>query len=176
MILHGKFNKLLPVEPVVIKSFPDHEFLCMINVEDGHVYFTKGWSYIRKHLSLTRKHLIVFEMINDVTFHMSLFLKNQLTPPPDMWVYDVKKEYDEDVNDDEDIIIISDDNSQEEDLATPMDVDAEEDVGVPVVFIVDNHFVSLTSLFPFILIHVNIFFINMPYIVIFVEDEEVMGD
>lgn len=89
---------------------------------------------------------------------MSVFEQNKLTLPPELkWEAEVKEEdddedyFDEDIiilsTDDSDEVLVSDESSEEDEEDTDMeeeddDSEEEEDVGVPVVFVVDKHYVS----------------------------------
>ena len=88
---------------------------------------------------------------------LSIFEKNKLTLPPELWE-DVEQPEDDQVNQEE-IAVVSDDDDGEDysdddddmetdddDSGSDEDVDDIEDWAVPVVFVVDRHFVSIICL------------------------------
>ncbi|XP_035845105.1 uncharacterized protein LOC110932942 [Helianthus annuus] len=103
-----------------------------MDIFDNDIYITTGWNRIKKEMSITDHHLVVFEMLDLHTFEMSVFCckPTLLTLPPELCV--VKEEPTNEVID------ISDD-----DLPNPIPVVGVEestDDEVPIVFRVDNHY------------------------------------
>ena len=117
---------------------------------------------------------------------MSFFKKNKLTLPPELWEYNYKVEDDE--NKDEEIVFVSDNDTEEMSVGDDMeeevdqsDDDEEEedvdDVGVPVVFTVDRHFVSLIYSIPYIIYRFmyTYLLIKMQIVFIFIAYEGRLG-
>ena len=124
-----------PSYPVVIRSSGNRKWFVRMDVLDDELYITTGWSRIKKEMSITDDHLVVFEMVNLRTFDMSVFSCKPaiLTLPPELCV--TKKEQTDE------FIEVSDDE-----LPNPIaevGVEQDQDDEVPVTFRVDNHYVSL---------------------------------
>ncbi|KAM0037716.1 hypothetical protein Hdeb2414_s0013g00406521 [Helianthus debilis subsp. tardiflorus] len=80
-----------------------------MDVLDHELYITTGWSRIKKEMSITDDHLLVFEMVDFNTFDLSVFSCKPalLTFPPELCL--IKKEATDD------LIEVSDD-----DVPTPI--------------------------------------------------------
>ncbi|KAM0049762.1 hypothetical protein Hdeb2414_s0008g00289731 [Helianthus debilis subsp. tardiflorus] len=116
-----------------------------MDVFDNPLYITTRWDGIKKKLSITDEHMLVFEMIDLHTFDMFVFncSKNaDLVLPPELYVVVVKEEIEEDVistSDAEDVDEVTDGTE-----ANMLPVTRNEET-IPVVFRVDNHFVSFCN-------------------------------
>ncbi|KAM0027859.1 hypothetical protein Hdeb2414_s0019g00545171 [Helianthus debilis subsp. tardiflorus] len=115
-----------------------------MDVIDNHLYITTGWDWIKKKLSLSDEHLLVFEMIELHTFDMSVFNCSKdadLVLPPELYAA-IKEEVVEEVisiSDGEDVDDVTKDNEAE---MLPVTTNNET---ILVVFRVDNHFVSFCN-------------------------------
>ncbi|KAJ0779823.1 putative DNA-binding pseudobarrel domain superfamily [Helianthus annuus] len=103
-----------------------------MDVLDHELYITTGWSRIKKEMSITDDHLLVFEMVDFKTFDLSVFSCKPalLTFPPELSV--TKKEPTDD------LIEVSDDELPNPVVAPA--IEQSDDDEVPVTFVVDNHF------------------------------------
>ncbi|KAJ0662704.1 putative transcription factor B3-Domain family [Helianthus annuus] len=132
LFVDHKMLSTCPYYPVVVRSSCNRKWFVRMDIFDNDIYITTGWNRIKKEMSITDHHLVVFEMLDLHTFEMSVFCckPTLLTLPPELCV--VKEEPTNEVID------ISDD-----DLPNPIPVVGVEettDDEVPVVFRVDNHY------------------------------------
>ncbi|KAJ0812591.1 putative DNA-binding pseudobarrel domain superfamily [Helianthus annuus] len=131
-------DNTIPNYPVVIRGHGKHKFFVRMDVSDNQLYITTGWDRIKKKFSLSDEHLLVFEMIDLHTFDMSVFNCSKdadLVLPPELYAA-IKEEVVEEVisiSDGEDVHDITKDNV------------TMNDETIPVVFRVDNHFVSFCN-------------------------------
>ncbi|XP_035839587.1 uncharacterized protein LOC118487142 [Helianthus annuus] len=139
LFVHHKMDNTIPNYPIVIRGPRKHKVFVRMDVIDNQLYITTGWDRIKKKLSITDEHMLVFEMIDLHTFDMSVFnySKNaDLVLPPELYAA-VKEEVVEEV------ISISD--AEDADGVTKgteanMLAVTTNDETIPVVFRVDNHF------------------------------------
>ncbi|KAF5822658.1 putative transcription factor B3-Domain family [Helianthus annuus] len=140
LFVHHKMDNTIPNYPVVIRGPGKLKVFVRIEVFDNQLYITTGWDRIKKKLSITDEHMLVFEMIDLHNFDMFVFncSKNaDLVLPPELYAAAVKEEIEEDVisiSDAEDVDEVS--NRTE---ANMLPVARNEET-IPIVFRVDNHF------------------------------------
>ncbi|KAJ0428606.1 putative transcription factor B3-Domain family [Helianthus annuus] len=139
LFVHHKMDNTIPNYPVLIRGPGKHKQFVRIDVIDNQLYITTGWDRIKRPLSISADHLLVFEMIDLHTFDMSIFncSKNaDLVLPPEFYVA-IKEEVVEEViniSDGEDVDDATKGNETDMLPVTP------NDETIPVVFRVDNHF------------------------------------
>ena len=63
----------IPSYPVVIKGSENQNWSVGMEDINNELYIITGWKEIKNDLSLTADHLIVFEMIDLQTFHITVF-------------------------------------------------------------------------------------------------------
>ncbi|XP_035838680.1 uncharacterized protein LOC118486387 [Helianthus annuus] len=140
LFVHHKMDNTIPNYPVVIRGPGKLKVFVRMEVFDNQLYITTGWDRIKKKLSITDEHMLVFEMIDLHNFDMFVFncSKNaDLVLPPELYAAAVKEEIEEDVisiSDAEDMYEVS--NRTE---ANMLPVARNEET-IPIVFRVDNHF------------------------------------
>ncbi|KAJ0911297.1 putative transcription factor B3-Domain family [Helianthus annuus] len=128
---HSMLNTC-PSDPVVVRSARNRKWVVRMDMLDHELYITTGWSRIKKEMSITNDHLLVFEMVDFKTFDLSVFSCKPalLTFPPELSV--TKKEPTDD------LIEVSDDELPNPVVAPA--IEQSDDDEVPVTFVVDNHF------------------------------------
>ncbi|KAM0045178.1 putative DNA-binding pseudobarrel domain superfamily [Helianthus debilis subsp. tardiflorus] len=137
-------DNTIPNYPVVIRGPRKHKVFVRMDVIDNQLYITTGWDRIKTKLSLSDEHLLVFEMIDLHTFDMSIFSCSKdadLVLPLELYVA-IKEEVVEEVisiSNGEDVDDVTKDNEAE---MIPVSMNDET---IPVVFHVDNHFVSFCN-------------------------------
>ncbi|KAJ0560052.1 putative transcription factor B3-Domain family [Helianthus annuus] len=121
-----------PSDPVVVRSAGNRKWVVRMDVLVHELYITTGWSRIKKEMSITDDHLLVFEMVDFKTFDLTVFSCKLalLTFPPELSV--TKKEPTDD------LIEVSDDELPNPVVAPA--IEQSDDDEVPVTFVVDNHF------------------------------------
>ncbi|KAJ0871261.1 putative transcription factor B3-Domain family [Helianthus annuus] len=73
LFVHHKMDNTIPNYPVVIRGPGKHKLFVRMDVIDNQLYITTGWDRIKKKLSLSDEHLLVFEMIDLHTFDKPVF-------------------------------------------------------------------------------------------------------
>ncbi|MFS7960193.1 putative transcription factor B3-Domain family [Helianthus anomalus] len=132
LFVHHKMLNTCPSYPVVVRSAGNRKWFVRMDVFDNELYITTGWSRIKKEMSVTDEHLVVFEMVDLRTFEMSVFSCKPalLTFPPELCV--TKKEPTDE------LIKVSDDEVRNSIAA--LGIEQSHDDEVPVTFVVDNHY------------------------------------
>ncbi|MFS8003333.1 putative DNA-binding pseudobarrel domain superfamily [Helianthus anomalus] len=126
-------DNTIPNYPVVIRGPGKHKVSVRMDVIDNQLYITTGWDRIKKKLSLSDEHLLVFEMIDLHTFDMSILNCSKdvdLVLPPELYVA-IKEEVVEElisISDGEDVDDVTKDNEAE---MLPVTTNDET---IPVVF------------------------------------------
>ncbi|KAM0008163.1 putative transcription factor B3-Domain family [Helianthus debilis subsp. tardiflorus] len=92
LFVHHSMLNTCPSDPVVVCSAGNRKWVVRMDVLDHVLYITTGWSRIKKEMSITGDHLLVFEMVDFKTFDLSVFSCKPalLTFPPELSV--TKKE------------------------------------------------------------------------------------
>ncbi|KAJ0694582.1 putative transcription factor B3-Domain family [Helianthus annuus] len=77
-----------PSDPVVVRSAGNRQWVVRMDVLHHELYITTSWSRIKKEMSITDDHLLVFEMVDFKTFDLSVFSCKSalLTFPPELCV------------------------------------------------------------------------------------------
>ncbi|MFS7930372.1 putative transcription factor B3-Domain family [Helianthus anomalus] len=86
LFIHHKMDNTIPNYPVVIRGPGKHKLFVQMDVIDNQFYITTGWDRMKKKLSITDEHLLVFKMIDLHTFDMFVFNCSKyadLVLPPD---------------------------------------------------------------------------------------------
>ncbi|KAJ0825613.1 putative transcription factor B3-Domain family [Helianthus annuus] len=99
LFVHHKMDNTIPNYLVLIRGPGKHKQFVRIDVIDNQLYITTGWDRIKRPLSISADHLLVFEMIDLHTFDMSIFncSKNaDLVLPPEFYAA-IKEEVVEEV-------------------------------------------------------------------------------
>ncbi|KAJ0648144.1 putative transcription factor B3-Domain family [Helianthus annuus] len=144
LFVHHKMDNTIPNYPVLIRGPGKHKMFVRMDMIDNQLYITTGWDRIKRKLSINAEHLLVFEMIDLQTFDMSIFncSKNaDLVLPLELYAA-IKEEVVEEViniSDGEDVDDATKGNETDMLPITP------NDETIPVVFRVDNHFVSFCN-------------------------------
>ncbi|MFS8009102.1 putative transcription factor B3-Domain family [Helianthus anomalus] len=130
--VHHKMMNVVPSYPVVIWSSRNRKWFVRMDVIDNELYITTGWNQIKKEMSITDDHLVVFEILDLNTFEISVISCKPalLCYPPELCVIKQEPTYD--------LIEVSDDEG-----ANPIaevDVEHNQDDVVPVTFRVDNRY------------------------------------
>ena len=130
----------IPSYLVLIKGSGNQNWSVRMEDINNELYITTGWKEIKNELSLTADHLIVFEMIDLQTFHITVFncATCDLVLPPEVCVVVKEKVIEE--------IVLSSDTEAVQDIDNVnggMVVVNEDNQTVPISFHVDGHFVSL---------------------------------
>ena len=131
----------IPSYPVLIKGSGNQNWSVRMEDINNELYITTGWKEIKNELSLTADHLIVFEMIDLQTFHITVFncATCDLVLPPEVCAVVKEKVIEE--------IVLSSDTEAVQDIVNVneggMVVVNEDNQSVPISFRVDGHFVSL---------------------------------
>ncbi|MFS8003296.1 putative transcription factor B3-Domain family [Helianthus anomalus] len=73
LFVHHSMPNTCPSDPVVVRSTGNRKWVIRMDVLDHKLYITIGWSRIKKEMSITDDHLLVFQMVNFWTFDLSVF-------------------------------------------------------------------------------------------------------
>ncbi|MFS7924073.1 putative transcription factor B3-Domain family [Helianthus anomalus] len=132
LFVHHSMLNTCPTDHVLVRSAGNLKWVVRMEILDHEIYITSGWSRIKKDMSITDDHLLLFEMVDFKTFDLSVFSCKPalLTFPPELSV--TKREPTDD------LIELSDDELPNP-VVTPA-IEQSDDEEVPVNFVVDNHF------------------------------------
>ncbi|MFS7976303.1 putative transcription factor B3-Domain family [Helianthus anomalus] len=121
-----------PTDHVLVRSAGNLKWVVRMEILDHEIYITTGWSRIKKDMSITDDHLLVFEMVDSKTFDLSVFNCKPalLTFAPELSV--TKKESTDD------LIEVSNDELPNPVVAPAIEQSDDEEVLVN--FVVGNHF------------------------------------
>ncbi|KAJ0445402.1 putative transcription factor B3-Domain family [Helianthus annuus] len=139
--VHHKMLNTIPSYPVVIKGSENQNWSVGIEDINNELYIITEWKEIKNYLSLTADHLIVFEMIDLQTFHITVFncATCDLVLPPEVCAVVKQKVIKE--------IVLSSDSEAVQDVVDVNDsgmvVENEDNQIVPLSFRVDGHFMGL---------------------------------
>ncbi|MFS7959474.1 putative DNA-binding pseudobarrel domain superfamily [Helianthus anomalus] len=62
--VNHKMMNIVPTYPVVIRSAPTRKWFVRMEEKECELYITTGWNRIKQEMSITDKHLVVFEMVD----------------------------------------------------------------------------------------------------------------
>ncbi|KAJ0917667.1 putative transcription factor B3-Domain family [Helianthus annuus] len=136
--VHHKMLNTIPSYLVLIKGSENQNWSVGMEDVNNELYIITGWKEIKNDLSLTADHLIVFEMIDLQTFHITVFncATCDLVLPPEVCAVVKEKVIEE--------IVLSSDTEAVQDIVNVNEggmVDVNEDNQiVPISFRVDGHF------------------------------------
>ncbi|XP_021985841.1 B3 domain-containing protein REM10-like [Helianthus annuus] len=136
--VHHKMLNTIPSYLVLIKGYGKQNWSVRMEDINNELYITTGWKQIKNDLSITADHLIVFEMIDLQTFHITVFncATCDLVLPPEVCAIVKEKVVEE--------IKLSSDTEAVQDIINVNEggvvVVNEDNQIVPISFRVDGHF------------------------------------
>ncbi|KAJ0548497.1 putative transcription factor B3-Domain family [Helianthus annuus] len=132
LFVHHSMLNTCPSDPVVVRSAGNRKWVVQMDVLDHELYITTGWSRIKKEMSITDDHLLVFEMVDFKMFDLSVFSCKPalLTFLPELGVIN---------NEPTDELIEVSDDEVPNPVAAPVFEQSVDDE-VQVTFVVDNHY------------------------------------